>query len=86
MRQFSAESWFDIKGRGRVATVANDERFAKDSRHLIGEVVSIDGVMYKVRGVEANALAEIRVGSMIGLLVEPFTADSNNTEGNSNGL
>lgn len=75
VRQFKAQSWYDIKGRGRVAGVINDEEFAKDSNHLIGELVSIDDEVYRVRGVEAYALATIRRGAPIGLLVEPVPMD-----------
>jgi hypothetical protein len=70
MRKFDAEGWYEITGRGLVVSVRNDEDFAKDSTHLIGEIVRIDGVEYKVKGVEAFALATIRKGSPIGLLVE----------------
>lgn len=73
MRSYHANDWFDIKGRGRVAEVRNDEEFQRDKGHLIGEVVEIDGKQYKVLGVESYALATIRKGSPIGLLVEPVT-------------
>lgn len=70
MRRYQALDWFDIKGRGRVASVSNDEAFERDAAHLIGEVVEIDGAQYKVLGVESWALQTIRKGAPIGLLVE----------------
>lgn len=69
MRQFKAQSWFHIKGRGHVVSVINDEDFEKDSHHLLGEQVSIDGVIYTVKGVEAYCLQTVRKGASIGLLV-----------------
>jgi len=69
-----------VKGRGLVFGVRNDEEFAKDSQHMIGEVVAIDGETYKVRGVEAFALGTIRRGSPLGLWVERYGL---NTEGQS---
>jgi len=76
MRKFNAEGWYEIKERGLVVSVVNDEEFAKDSSHLIGEIVRIDGVEYKVKGVEAHALATIRKGAPIGLLVERLPSDA----------
>ena len=76
MRQFKAEDWYDIKGRGRVASVLNDEEYERDTRHLFGEVVSIDGQTYRVLGVESYAIQTIRKGMPIGLWVEPFTIDA----------
>lgn len=71
MRKFTAEGWFDITGRGRVASVRNDEDFDRDTKHLIGERVEIDGAVYEVLGVESYALQTIRKGMPIGLLVKP---------------
>jgi len=76
MREFKSENWYDIKGYGRVAGVLNDEEYARDSGHMIGEIVSIDGQTYKVRGVESHALGTIRKGALIGLWVEPFANDA----------
>jgi len=71
VRSYSAIDWYEIKGRGKVASVINDQEFERDTRHLWGEEVLIDGLPYIVRGVESYALQTIRVGAPIGLLVEP---------------
>jgi hypothetical protein len=73
MRKFKARGWYDMKS-GLVASVFNDEDYERDTKHLIGEIVSIDGQTYKVRGVESDAIQTIRTGMPIGLWVEPFTA------------
>jgi hypothetical protein len=69
MRSYKSEDKFKVRGKD-VFAVRNDERFKKDSNHLIGEIVEIDGVQRKVIGVDAWALSEIREGAPIGLMVE----------------
>ena len=69
VREFKADDWWHIKGRGDVASVRNDEEYENGCRHLIGEKVSIDGHVYTVKGVEAPCIQTIRKGVVIGLLV-----------------
>lgn len=69
MREFHVEEWFHIKGRGDVAAVRNDEEFERDTGHLIGEKVMLDGVVYTVKGVESHAITPIRKGAPIALLI-----------------
>lgn len=71
MLEFIAEDWYEIKGRGRVASVRNPARFKRDECPYIGQTVLIDGVPYVVKAVESFALGEIREGAPIGLLAEP---------------
>jgi hypothetical protein len=70
VRSYTATGWFHIKGRGDVAAVVNDEEFQRDTQHLIGERVMIDGNVYTVVGVETFCLEWIREGAPISLLVK----------------
>lgn len=69
MREYQSKYEYKINGKTCYA-VTNDERFKKDSDHLIGERVLIDGNQYVVKAVEAHCLESIREGAEIGLMVE----------------
>lgn len=79
MLEFTAINHFDIKGRGHVIVVENDKDRQRDNCGLIGETVLIDAVDYKIMGVESYAVAKIRKGQEIGLLVQPTGAAENAT-------
>lgn len=81
MLKFHAEDWYDIKDRGRVAAVRNPERFKRDECPYIGQDADIDGVVYRILGVESFALGEIREGAPIGLLVAPKSDDAQGERG-----
>lgn len=70
MRKYRAEGWYQIKNLGWSAAVINDERFEKDTGHLIGEQVEIDGHVYTVKAVGCWCIQFIRVGAPIDLLIE----------------
>lgn len=69
---FKAIDHFDIAGRGHVITVTNDKDRPRSDDGLLGNHVDIDGVIYKVRGVESYCIDPIRKGSPVGLLVKPM--------------
>ena len=70
MIEFHAEGWYDIEGRGKCAATKND-RWCYDWSRLIGKDVSIDGVVYRCKGVERFAVAlPYPEGFPIGLWVE----------------
>lgn len=71
MLKFHAEDWFEIAGRGRVASVRNPQRYDREACPYIGQVVEIDGERFTVLGVESFAISPIREGAPIGLLVGP---------------
>ena len=60
---------YEIKGRGTVFMVENDKDRQTDNTGLIGKVVTIDNVFYKVKGVESKCMLTIRKGDLIGLLI-----------------
>lgn len=60
---------YKIKGRGTVYIVKNEINRNRDNNDLVGSDVFIDGVKYKVKGVESFAVPMIRKGDTIGLLV-----------------
>lgn len=65
--EYKSLDTFLIKGRGRVFVVENDKD--RDNNDLLGSEVTIDGVNYKVCGVESFAMQKIAKGVRIGLLV-----------------
>lgn len=69
MREFHVEHWFHIKDLGDVAEVRNDEEFERDRGHMMGEKVSLDGVVYTIKGIESYCITPIPKGSPIGLLI-----------------
>lgn len=60
---------YELKGRGRVYIVENEVERDRDNNDLINSEVLIDGVKYKVKGVESFLMPIIRKGDNIGLLV-----------------
>ena len=60
---------YELKGRGTVYIVENEIERDRCSNNLIGIEVLIDGVKYKVKGVESFLIPTIRKGYKIGLLV-----------------
>lgn len=64
---------FDLKNRGIVYYVNvnhnNLPNTRKEFKTLIGQEVEIDGIVYKIKGVESFALAEDVVQNTIGILV-----------------
>jgi len=60
---------FEIKNRGKVFMVINDKDRFKSDNDLIGCEVIIDGVIYRVKGIESFAIENIKKGNPIGLLV-----------------
>lgn len=71
MRQFKELERFQLQ-RGTVIMVALDRDEEKAGLHtrLQAEGVTIDGTPVKVRDVESWALATLRKGTAIGLLIE----------------
>lgn len=67
--EYKSLDTFEINGRGKVFVVENDKDRDRDKNDLLGSEVTIDGVNYKVRGVESFAIHKIRKGQKIGLLV-----------------
>lgn len=66
---FAAVDWYDAPGdRGRVAVIPGRPDY--DPRPLVGQLVTINGVPYFVKGVETFATATQRAGASFGLLVE----------------
>lgn len=70
MNVFASRGWYRIRGRGWAAVVVARENMARDA--LVGNVVTIDGEEMVVTGVESYALASIRGGDEISLLVKPL--------------
>ncbi len=72
MKTFTNAEWFNIKDRGDVASVRSDEHIDKldnwQAEHF--SEAMIDGVIYKIKGVESYAITWISKGHPIGLLVE----------------
>lgn len=66
MTEFTAAGWFEIRGRGWVASIAGIDDF--DPRTLVSQQVEVDGKSYVVRGVETFAIANVS-GKPFGLLV-----------------
>lgn len=67
---FTNAEWFQLKGRGDVASVSIDRDCRKDQLLETFKRVVIDGKEYDVKDVESWALETIRKGQPIGLLVE----------------
>lgn len=55
MRQYKSLGSFPVPGMGRAFSVTNDETFEKNSSHMLGEHVEIDGAIYTVRSIGASA-------------------------------
>ena len=72
MKIFTNAEWFHIKGHGDVASVRSAERIQKvgDWQKEHFSEAMIDGVVYKIKGVESYAIDHISIGHPIGLLVE----------------
>lgn len=68
--KFVALGGFDIPGRGRVICVRNDKERDRENDGLRGNIVEIDGIHFRVKGVESNAVTPIRKNAEIGLLIE----------------
>lgn len=73
--KFKSLSKFNITGRGEVIIVKS-----QSDESLVGKIVSIDGELYKVKGVETQGY--LRKGSHIGLLISKITEKINKTEKN----
>lgn len=71
MRSFYSLGWSEIRGKP-VATVKLDrnEPFYGIAQRMNEDGVSIDGLPYKILGVENYAMPVILAGSTIGLMVE----------------
>jgi len=69
MFHFTAASWYEIEGRGKVACVINPVCWEKGHDPFRGQIVIIDDQPYTVLGVESFALPTIGEGRPIGLLV-----------------
>lgn len=67
--QYKSLDNYEIKGRGTVYIAENEVERNRDNNDLIGSEAFIDGVKYKIKGVESLALSIIRKGDKIGLLV-----------------
>ena len=65
LREFVAEDWFEIPGRGAAAVIAGIPGL--DALTLLGQRVKIDGKVYSVKGVEWNLVQS--VGRKFSLLV-----------------
>ena len=72
MIELRADDWFQITGRGWVATFDNVFERQEglhpdfDPRELLGRQVKIDGKEYKVHGVETQGYIRHRFGLLIG--------------------
>lgn len=75
MIQFISTCRYDIKGRGTVLGTKSHTDNLEELHLLLGQIVSVDGVEYTVRGIERHATARVRVGGAIGLLVEPLNSE-----------
>lgn len=69
MYKFESTGKFNIKGRGLVFTVRAPHEYPRDKCPFMNENVEIDGVEYRVVGVESFAVCPTRKGADIGLLV-----------------
>jgi hypothetical protein len=56
---------YEIKGRGVVYIVENDVERSRDNNDLLNSEVFIDGVKYKVKGVESFSLTTKKKGDRI---------------------
>lgn len=74
MDEYKSTGTFNIVGRGTVLTVNSIREINKDEETLINTIVKIDGLKYKILGVESYAVFKIFKGDPIGLLVEPVPA------------
>ena len=77
---FVGAEWYEIKGRGWVATMSLPEpRRLGDLRALKGARISVDGREMTVRGVETYALGDDAHSRNVGFLVDasphPRTGD-----------
>lgn len=74
MIELKADSWFEIKGRGMVATFEHLPDGYYEPLQFKYEQVMIDGVSYKVMGVERFAIPECKPSApyhgAFGLLVK----------------
>lgn len=68
---FVADEWFEIRGRGNVATFKNGEQLPPrmSARDLVNRYVRIDGKEYFVTGVETHATYHYSRSSPFGLLI-----------------
>lgn len=76
MLTFKADDWYEIKDRGQVAAIGMlPEAFYEqyyDPDELKGELVEIDGKVYKVEGVESFCIyrsIDFPYRHSVGLLV-----------------
>lgn len=69
---YMSKDKFHLADRGTVYCVEND-RACNSFSWLIDHHVSIDGTIYKVKGVESFAIPHKRKGMPIGILVYPPT-------------
>lgn len=71
MNCYKSEEQYNIKGRGNVFVVRNQVTQKREelSKSLLGKEVEIDGVLYKVKGVESHCVPIIIKGAPIGLMV-----------------
>ena len=73
LREYESESTYEIKSRGTVIVVKSDVEGSRNIlKNLINTLVNIDGVTYKVKGVESFATINVHLGQLIGLLVESW--------------
>lgn len=77
MIELTADSWFNIKGRGQVACVVWPEGVSRED--VLGVDILIDGKPFEVRGMEmfrplytgAPFEEDEMTGRSVGLLVKP---------------
>jgi hypothetical protein len=69
---FVSTGWFRVRGKGWVAQTTSDRERPRDNgSELTGELVSIDGEIFRCKGVERHPVYRpIAKGENIGLLVE----------------
>lgn len=84
--ELHANDWFNIRGRGQIASVnlreidGCPERIRDESEIpiCVGQVVGIDGAEYEVRGVEYTRvlISPPFIKPDVGLVVRPVTDES----------
>ncbi len=68
MKTYTAHDWYDVRGRGRAASVTVET----NELPTVGELVEIDKQLFTVSGVEKIGInLESWKGQAIGLLVTP---------------
>ena len=76
MKKFTSEGSFEIEGRGKVFVVSNDVDREGEFSDFYPQV-EIDGKVYKVRGIERQAILSQRKGCKLGILVSEIEQDEN---------